>query len=465
LHAGGGISYSEDHGWTVPGLRVRLPDPLAGYTLPKPNMGLQLIKAITAARKILRVAPLRITVPCFAAVWRAALGGADFSLFLVGPSGAGKSEIAALLQQFWGRTMDARHLPANWASTANCNEALAFHAKDALLVVDDFAPGGGQFDVVKLHREADRLLRGQGNSSGRGRMRADVSLRPPKPPRGLIVATGEDTPRGVSLRARMEVLDVSPDDVDWKVLTECQKAAGDGVHAQAMAGFLCWLAERYGDVRRKMPSRVKALRAKATVTSQHKRIPAITGDLYFGLELFAEFAVDVAALGKKEAAKLLEEGWKALGEAAEAQAAVQAGSDPVQRFIELLNAALAAGRAHVANKTGEKPDHPEIWGWRHQESGWQPRGDRIGWVDAETLYLEPEMAFTVAQRLGQEGGEPLAVGSKTVHKRLYQRRLLKKIDEKRRRLTPRVTLEGKVREVLHVHARLLATIPVAVPGS
>jgi hypothetical protein len=39
--------------------------------------------------------------------------------------------------------MDASGLPANFASTANALELLAFSANDALLVVDDFAPTGG----------------------------------------------------------------------------------------------------------------------------------------------------------------------------------------------------------------------------------------------------------------------------------------------------------------------------------
>ena len=50
---------------------------------------------------------------------------------------------------------------------------LQFAAKDVLLVIDDFAPCGGPSDVLCAHREADRVLRGQGNRAGRGRMRSD----------------------------------------------------------------------------------------------------------------------------------------------------------------------------------------------------------------------------------------------------------------------------------------------------
>ena len=83
------------------------------------------------------------------------------------PTGQGKSEIAALIQQHWGAAMDARHLPASWLSTGNALEGIAFQAKDAVLVVDDFCPAGVKADIARQHKEADRLLRAQGNRSGR----------------------------------------------------------------------------------------------------------------------------------------------------------------------------------------------------------------------------------------------------------------------------------------------------------
>src|SRR5919199_337965 len=81
------------------------------------------------------------------------------------PAGSGKTQLAALAQQHYGAGMDGLHLPAGWHSTANALEVMAFHAKDALLVVDDFAPTGSAVDIQRLHREADRLIRGQGNNA------------------------------------------------------------------------------------------------------------------------------------------------------------------------------------------------------------------------------------------------------------------------------------------------------------
>src|SRR5262249_20336248 len=115
-------------------------------------------------------------------------------------------------------------------------------AKDCVLTIDDFCPIGSTADQARLHAAADRVLRAQGNHSGRGRCRADGSIRPAKPPRGLIVSTGEDTPRGQSLRARSGIIQVEKDSVVWERMTDCQQQAQTGVYAEATSAFLQWLA-------------------------------------------------------------------------------------------------------------------------------------------------------------------------------------------------------------------------------
>src|SRR5712691_6728858 len=211
LHAGGAIGARG----ALPDIDVEYDETLTQYRLPSPPDGDSERAAIRASLRVLDVAPDAVTMPFYTSIWRAVLGGVDCSLHGAGPTGAGKSALAALVQQHFGAGMDARHVPASWISTGNALEGLAFQAKDAVLVVDDFCPTGSHADIQRYHKEADRLFRSQGNQSGRQRMRPDSTLKPVKPPRGLILSTGEDVPRGQSLRARLLILDVSPGMVQW----------------------------------------------------------------------------------------------------------------------------------------------------------------------------------------------------------------------------------------------------------
>src|SRR5262249_25124687 len=154
-------------------------------------------------------------------------------------------------------------LPCNWSSTANSIEGIAFAAKDALLVVDDFAPSGSPMDVQRYHREAERVYRAQGNRAGRQRMRADGTLWPEKPPRGSLLGTGEDVPRAESVRARLFGLEIGQGEVNLIKLTTCQKDAIEGKYAGAMAGFIKYVARDYGSIKAQFRDEFVKLRGQA----------------------------------------------------------------------------------------------------------------------------------------------------------------------------------------------------------
>jgi hypothetical protein len=328
LHRGGAIGAAG----AVDGVDVQLADPLRHLELPTGAGEDELREAVRASLDLLKVAPDTVTFPLLSAVYRAPLGDCDFSEHLAGPTGAGKSELAALAQQHYGSGFDARNLPGSWLSTGNALEAIAFAAKDALLVVDDFAPTGSDYDAQRAHREADRLLRAQGNRAGRQRLRPDATLRMVKYPRGLIVSTGEDVPRGQSLRARLFIMEVEPDAVDWQLLTSCQTQARTGVYAQAMAGYLSWLASRYSELRRRLPNTLAQLREAARVGSQHQRTPVIIANLALGLRYLLVYAQDVGVITVDEQHDLWRRGWHALGAVCTTQATQQWANEPAHRF-------------------------------------------------------------------------------------------------------------------------------------
>ena len=442
---------------------VRLDGPLAHYLLPSPPEGAEAHRAIRATLRLWELGKTEVIVPVWCGIWRSTLGICDFSMFLAGPSGAFKSEYAALIQQHFGAGMNSRNFPANWSSTDNSLEGLAFRAKDAVLVIDEFVPKGSIHEQQRYHAKADRVLRNQGNNAGRGRMRADGGMQSSKFPRGLIVATGEEIPTGQSLRARMLVIEVSKGDIKEARLTAYQQEAADGRYAQALAGYLAWTAARYEKLRDGMSAEVVRLRDAAAKGHQHKRTAVIVANLALGLDTFLQYAADCGAITEAEQDELFERGWKALMAATRSQHRLQADSESTQRYLELLTAALAAGKAHVADLSGNVPDNAGAWGWRAVDPDnayamWLPQGDRIGWVSGENLYLNADAAFNTAQRMGQESNDTLAVGSKTLNKRLYERGLLESTDKTRDTLYIRKTAQGGQQKVLHLaKSRLVQT--------
>jgi hypothetical protein len=459
LHAGGAIGAEG----LVDSVTVRLPPALNRFLLPTPPQSSDRIIPILASHRFLELAPKCITFPVLMAAIRAALGQCDFSLHLVGPSGAFKSELAALAQQHYGSEMTRLNLPTAWCSTANANEALAFACKDALLTVDDFCPSGNSADQQRYHREADRLLRAQGNSAGRQRCRPDGSTRPPRQPRGLILSTGEDTPRGQSLQARLLIIEIAKGDIDRVRLTACQKDAAAGFYAQAMAAFLQWLAPQYAEILAERKQVVAKLRDEVLRESGlHARTPGIVAELLYAWRLWLRFAQEAGAITSSEQDKLDREGKAALCEAAKAQAIHQEQSEPTGHFLRLLSACISSGTAHIANTKGHEPTSPVSWGWRWEEDQrdgengvWRPQGRRVGWLDGDNLYLEPEAAYAEAQRLAATKGEGLAVTSVTLWKRFKDKNLLASHDKDKN--TIKRDLMGQRPRVLHLRADVLMT--------
>ena len=348
LHAGGALGVSG----SLEGLKVQLPAPMQNYRLRPPSDREECIRAVRASLHVLTAAPDRISFPLLAGVYRAALGAARFSLFLSGPSGVFKTALATLAQQHFGAAMNANGLPANFASTANALERLAFSAKDALLVVDDFAPTGGAGDG-ELQQVTERLFRAVGNLQGRGRLGPDGRLRMATPPRALVLGTGEQVPPGQSIRARLLIVEVGAGDVDVDALSQCQSSGQQGLLAGAMGAFVIWLAGHYQEVTERLGKRVLEIRSHSPGGAGHARTPSAVAELQSGMEIFLEFGVATGAIGLAEKEELERRSASALGELSARQAKYQECPD---------------ARLHVVRC------HPDAAAYKNQH----PRSDKIG---------------------------------------------------------------------------------------
>ena len=345
LHAAGGLGRTG----TVDGVHVRLVEAMSRYSLQLPKAD-DSVAAVRASLQLLELAPASVSFPLLAATYRSVFGASDFSIHLVGETGAFKSELAALQQQHFGATMSRKHLPASWSSTANAIEGLAFHAKDALIVVDDFAPQGSAAEVGRYHAAADRVFRAAGNGAGRGRMDSTARLREPKPPRGLILSTGEDIPRGHSVRARLLILEIEKGLISPDPLSVCQQDAAAGRYAEAQGAFIQWIAPRYEVLQAALAQRVTDLRLEAAKVTAHARTPEMIANLQAGFEFYLDFAVDCGAIELNNQKRLADRCWDALLKAGSAQAKHQETTEPTERYLSLLRSCVASGRAYSCIK-------------------------------------------------------------------------------------------------------------------
>ena len=315
-------------------------------------------------------------------------------------------------------------------------------------MVDDFVPTGGVGDK-ELYGIAERLFRAVGNHQGRSRMNGHLVAS--RPPRALILATGEEVPRGQSLRARLLILQINPGDVDLGVLTESQRAGHEGLFAAAMGAYLVWIAGRYDQLQEYLRERAMELRGRAYRHSApiHARLPTTLADLQCGFEIWLRFAVEIGAITAAERDQLQERNEKALDHVAGLQTLYHRSSDPALRFLFLLQTALANRAAHATDRRGHVPDSPERWGWQKLRGrAWAPQGTRIGWVSGSDLFLEPDASYEVAQQIA--GTERLSVSAQALRHRLREHDLLASVDAGRQMLLVRRTLEGTARQVLHL---------------
>jgi hypothetical protein len=390
------------------------------------------VSAMKLSLSLLKVAPLRIMAPLFAACFRAPLCGAypqDLSIWLEGRTGSLKSSLAALLLNHFGE-FNRVTLPGNWESTANQLERRAFLLKDSLFVIDEYVPTG--LNRREIETKASRILRGQGNLSGRNRLKSDLSERPAFYPRGIIISTGEEHPPGQSLLARTIVIELSRDDIDIDLLTGLQQQAGRFAHA--MAGYIDWLTPQMDNLPALLKETFLGTRAKATTGNEHLRIPEAAAHLWLGVHSALTYAQEIGAVGSKEADKILDDCWVAFIQIGKDQTVLVEEEQPVRRFLSVLYTMVTQGRAIIRDKAEAIPDP-------------KPGVDFIGWSDPDYLYLLPEATFQAVARFCHDTGDHLP-RSERLKRDLKKDRISECDDD---RLTKRVRIGNHLPRVLQLN--------------
>ena len=181
-----------------------------------------------------------------------------------------------------------------------------------------------------------------------------------------------------------------------------------------------------------------------------------TAELMLGWEYWLAFASAAKVLNRDQEKEIRTRVWRALLDAADRQAEFQSQSSPGELFVRMLAAVLSSAQAYVVAKDGSAPTNPQNWGWRRNPAGnWEPGKVRIGWLDPEHLYLQPDAAFAACQEVARTagGGQGWTFRPETVWREFHERGMLARsdIDSKRKTFTALLRLPDKSRpSVLHL---------------
>lgn len=404
LHGGGAVGSDA--------VIVELDQNLQRYTLGAPDP-----QTFARSLSLLEIAPAHVTIPFLAITFLAPLCEAlrqagiepAFVLWVYGITGSGKSTVAALYLNHFG-DFTGRSLPGNFKDTFNSLEKSSFLLKDAVFVVDDYQLNDELRAVQKKKQTAQELLRAYGDRTGKNRMKADTSLRPGYPPRGMCIITGEDKPQGQSSTARFLTVEVGKGDINLPRLTDSQAHAGE--LSQAMGAYVRWLAPQMGKLPGELKAKFMDYRNKAYGTG-HGRLPEGVAWLYIGLEMGLSFAVDTETIGREDADHVLKKGWEIFMDMAESQGREIEDERPTIKFIRIFNEILTTGAARTM-KIGEDFARPENF---------------IGWEDEQYFYLLPDTVYKTLVQFSNGQGSHFPVTARTLWKQLNNEGFIQKSSE------------------------------------
>ena len=395
--------------------------------------------AIRQSLSLLQVAPLSVTLPLLATVYLAPVCQwlkPDFALWVVGQSGTRKSTLTALFMAHYGDFFDKSDLPGSWESTDNAIEKLLFELKDVLVCVDDYAPRADSVEQRKQAGRAQRVIRQMGNSTGRGRLRADLSIRPDRPPRGLMISTGEDLPPGQSVMARVLAIEVVSGSVDLTKLSSAQKETAQLTHA--MAGYIDWLKPRVNSLKEELLPKFIQYRNKFDHNRLHGRIPEALSYLAIGIDLLVDFATDSGAISEQDRERICSQAREELVALGQAHGQRVGEADAAEVFLTALTDLLSSGACVLEQKNKiRKDDLIEI----------------VGWCDSEYAYLIPQVARGAVVKFMASSGGFFPFTPNALYKALDAHgALMKGRDGKS---TASVKIAGRTRRVLQIPIHFL----------
>jgi hypothetical protein len=185
----------------------------------------------------------------------------------------------------------------------------------------------------------------QGNQSGRDRLTSQSEIKGAYHPRGLILATGEDTPNAHSLQARLVLLSIERGQINTEILSSLQSHGQRGNLTHIMSQFIKWVAKQAYDGKINMLIEDLHKRFMPLFSGQgHSRMPDNLTSLLVGLNAFIQFALETNKITTKQAERVLEMAKQCSSSLALFQANMDRDISDASRFIELIRIAVTNKR-------------------------------------------------------------------------------------------------------------------------
>ncbi len=409
------------------------------YELPAPPPDPR--PAMQASLEFLDLADYQVTVPLWVAMYAAPLQplkSLNAVLWVYGSTQSGKSTVSHVALSHFGAqfTYDQDYrAPKDWTSTVTDLEGAMFRAKDIPIIVDDYAPAHtSPAEARDMARKAHYTVRSVGNRSSRGRARADLSEQVQRPPRGLVIVTAENPLVGQSIVGRMIYLPVEKGQVigdDTSALDRAQHHAQAGIYAQAMAGYIAWLAGEWERLEEELPARFQAeiKHARNIFPSDQSRLTDYYALLVIADHLALEYASEVGALddydGDVEA--LAEIHRQMLIEVLKSQRERVSGQSPVLKFFQAISDMLSKEEVYLAPKgTTESfvpPPRAELIGW---EGTYNPNRRKKDKEEPYRIFLLTNVALAKVKAYWQDLDERFDALADAVRREMWQQDLIER---------------------------------------
>ncbi|MBI5193557.1 MAG: hypothetical protein HZA08_08980 [Nitrospirae bacterium] len=430
LSGGGAIGSAKD-------VNVSLPQNFHRYNLPKQSENE--VEAIRISLSFLELADREITLPLYSFLFLSVLTTLlkpipNFSAYLYGDTGTFKTTLSLMLLSHFGDFTDPQEL-SNFEDSANSIEKNGFLLKDNLMVLDDHHPSIKKVDADSKKNLAQRAIRAFANRTGRGRLNADTTLKATYFPRGLLLVTGEEIITLQSTLARVMIVEINKGDVNKARLTELQSKASLLPHA--MTSFILWVKRNMEEITSNFKSQFVELRGVAGVDGLHGRYPEQIAFLQYGLNTIASWLIDKGIFLEQEAEELTAVGWNIFKKVAENQNKRLEREDPMKRFAEIIQTAIAQGKAKLEHK-GE---------YRNEIRGGE-FGELIGYFDdCGIYYLLPEAVWNLLSKFCIGQGEHFPISRQSFYRQLQVKGI---IEAGQGQTTKQERIRGQNKRVLKI---------------